>query len=350
MASSSLTNVSLRECDHQFWPLDESDSFGTTGMQINGVAELEHRDAEMLTKTEATFTSVACGYGLCKLKTFAVTSDGTLCCFGAAGVMERLVSLETPTGYAVSVTEAYIAVGGASSVVRLFDPTTLEYRATLPFPPAFGTAGRPNAVDERSETPLYPEQPHRYPTTVAVRVSGSHVIALYSDRSIFIYDVSDVQAVRVERSFLFHCGSIRDMKVAGRPRGVSARGKLVYEVDTDDRKIEGGAASGVLPNGAFVTCSDDNTLRIWHLDLHKKPTAAISRFDPSVGNANAISEVWKNPYSQELLAVIYHDSEHAFEDEDGVVLGGCCSHQDALDIHSPSKDRGPSTGLRAVAI
>jgi WD40 repeat protein len=319
-------------------------------MQINGVAEMEHRDAEMPTKTEATFTSVACGYGLCKLKTFAVTSDGTLCSFGAAGVMERLVSLETPAGYAVSVTEAYIAVGGASSVVRLFDPTTLEYRATLPFPPALGTADRANTMDNRSEVPLYPEQPHRYPTTIAVRVSGSHVVALYSDRSIFIYDVSDLQSVRVERSFLFHCGGVRDMKVAGRPRGVSARGKLVYEVDTDGRKIEGDAASSVLPNGSFVTCSDDNTVRIWHLDLHKKPAAAISRFEPSAGNANVVSEAWKNPYSQEMLAVIYHDSEHSFEDEGGIILGGCCSHQDAIDIHSASKDRGQSTGLRAVAI
>lgn len=334
----------------QFWPLTSDEAFETTGFQVNDLPELRHQDAVMPTKEEATFTSVGCGYGACKLKTFAVTADGTLCCFGENGTMERLVSLETPAGYALSVTEAYIAVGGASSVIRLFDPATLEYRGTLPFAPAFGSANQqPEALDN-GDTSLYPEHPHRYPAAIAVRITGSHVVALYNDRSLFIYDVSNVESVQIERSFLFHCGGIREMQIVGRVRGVNSRGKLVYEGDQSASKLDPCSAGETLPIGAFVTCSDDNTARIWHLDLHKKPTAPVSRFDHNANNKSVASEAWSNPFSQEMLAVVYHDNDHDFEDDGNVVLGGCCSHKAAPDIHEPAKDRGQATGLRTIAI
>lgn len=297
----------------------------------------------MSTKSEATFTSVACGYGACRLKTFAVTSDGTLCCFGASCIMERLVSLEATHGNAISVTEAYVAVAGSSSIVRLFDPSTLEYRSTMPFPPPFGSANEPNEVCSNI---LHPDEPHRYPAVIAVRVTGSHVIVLYSDRGLFIYDVSDTQNVQVERSFMYHSGCIRDLKIAGRVRGLSAKGKLVYFADEGRRPS---AKSDVVPNGTFVTCSDDNTMRLWHLELHKQAKSS-SRFSSSDGSEATDFPAWKNPFSQEMLRVVYHDHERDFTDEESVVLGGTCSCNEVADIHSPLKDHGPVNGLRAVAV
>uniref|UniRef100_K3WRK3 Anaphase-promoting complex subunit 4 WD40 domain-containing protein n=1 Tax=Globisporangium ultimum (strain ATCC 200006 / CBS 805.95 / DAOM BR144) TaxID=431595 RepID=K3WRK3_GLOUD len=100
--------VSVGEKHFKFWFLDDRDGFLLTGYAINDIPEMQHRNAVMSTKAEATFTSVACGYGACRLKTFAVTSDGTLCCFGASCIMERLVSLEAAHGNAISVTEAHL--------------------------------------------------------------------------------------------------------------------------------------------------------------------------------------------------------------------------------------------------
>lgn len=327
----------------QFWFLDDQDEFLTTGYQINDIPEIQYRDAVMSAKSEATFTSVACGYGACRLKTFAVTSDGTLCCFGASCIMERLVSLEATHGNAISVTEAYVAVAGSSSIVRLFDPSTLEYRSTMPFPPPFGSANEPNEVCSNI---LHPDEPHRYPAVIAVRVTGSHVIVLYSDRSLFIYDVSDTQNVQVERSFMCHSGCIRDLKIAGRVRGLNAKGKLVYFADEGRRPS---AKSDVVPNGTFVTCSDDNTMRLWHLELHKQAKSS-GRFSSHDGLEMTDFPAWKNPFSQEMLRVVYHDHERDFTDEDSVVLGGTCSCDEIADIHSPMKDHGPVNGLRAVAI
>lgn len=250
----------------QYWFLDDNGSFLVTGLHVNDLPELQHRDAVVNAKTSATFTGVGCGFGTCELKTFAVTSDGTLCCFGASGIMERLVSLESNRGNTISVTESYVAVGGSSGVVRLFSPATLEYRATLPFPPAFGAANDPPNRTP-SPTVLYPAEPFRYPAVIATRITGSHVIVFYSDRSIFIYGTTNPDAVTLERSFLYHSGGIRDLQVAGSVRGVNAKGKLVYSDDSS----AGGVSADIIPTGTFVTCSDDNTVRLWHLELHRRP-------------------------------------------------------------------------------
>lgn len=334
--------VTVGEKHFKFWFLDDQDQFLLTGYEINGVPEIQHRDAVMSAKSDATFTGVACGFGTCKLKTFAVTSDGTLCCFGASCIMERLVSLEAAHGSAISVTEAYVAVAGSSSIVRLFDPSTLEYRSTMPFPPPLGKANEPN---DASSNILHPDEPHRYPAVIAVRVTGSHVIVLYSDRSLFIYDVSDIQNARVEQSFMCHSGCIRDLKVAGRVRGLNSKGRLVYTTDEGRRS---GATLDVVPNGTIVTCSDDNTMRLWHLDLHKQARSSSGRFSGRSETLDA--SVWKNPHSQEMLWVAYHDHERDFADEDAVVLGGTCSYDHIPDIHSPAQDHGQVNGLHAVDI
>ncbi|KAJ8569325.1 hypothetical protein ON010_g5936 [Phytophthora cinnamomi] len=322
-----------------YWFLDDNGSFLVTGLHVNDLPELQHRDAVVNAKTSATFTGVGCGFGTCELKTFAVTSDGTLCCFGASGIMERLVSLESNRGNAISVTESYVAVGGSSGVVRLFSPSTLEYRATLPFPPAFGAANDP---PNRTPNILYPAEPFRFPAVIATRITGSHVIVFYSDRSIFIYGTTNLDAVSIERSFLYHSGGIRDLQVAGSVRGVNAKGKLVY----NDGSSSGGVSADTIPTGTFVTCSDDNTVRLWHLELHRRPVKP-SRFEPTDVPEH---EFWKNPYSQEMLRVVYNDHERDFENEHCVVLGGTCSHEASHSVHSPPTELGRNKGFRTLAV
>ncbi|GMF12002.1 unnamed protein product [Phytophthora lilii] len=337
--------VTVGEKHFKYWFLDDNGSFLVTGHHVNELPELQHRDAVVNAKTSATFTSVGCGYGSCELKTFAVTSDGTLCCFGASGIMERLVSLESTCGNAISVTESYVAVGGSSGVVRLFNPSTLEYRATLPFPPAFGSANElPKSAPTTTNT-LYPTDPFRYPAVIATRITGSHVIVFYSDRSIFIYGTANPDAVATERSFLYHSGGIRDLQVAGFVRGINEKGKLVYS----NSDSSGGVSADSVPTGTFITCSDDNTIRLWNLELHRRP-AKSNRFEPNDAAGQSDHELWKSPYSQEMLHVIYNDHEHDFRDEHSVVLGGTCSHEANNNVHSPPKDYGRNKGLRAVAI
>lgn len=329
--------------------MDEHDQVLVTGFQINGIPEMQHRDGVMSTKSDATFTSVGCGYGSCKLKTFAVTADGTLCSFGASCIMERLVSLEATSGKVISVTESYVVVGASSGVARLFDPATLEYRATMPFPPAMGAANE--SLHHADTSTLHPDRSHRYPATIGVRLTGLHAIVLYSDRSMFVYSVADLDNIQVYRSFLFHSGGIRDLKIAGRAKGVTSRGKIIYY---NDPQLVIAKGNHMVPNGTFVTCADDNTLRFWHLDLHKTSATKTSRFsgDDAVDFTSNASDrgPWKHPLSQEMLRLVYHDNEADFRNEDSVVLGATCSSFDTIDIHSPSVDTISANGLRVVAI
>jgi WD40 repeat protein len=345
--------VTVGERHFKFWFLGPENKFLFTGLKVNNdIPEIQHRDAVMSTKSDATYMSVSCGYGACNLKTFAVTSDGVLCCFGASGIMERLVSLEASQGFSLSVTEAYVAVGGSSSIIRLFDPLTLEYRMTLPFGPEFGKANEENQLDPSE---LVPPHPHRQPAAIGVRITGSHVVALYSDRSMFVYELQSSGTAQTSRSFLFHSGCIRDLQVAGKVKGVNAKGKIVYEELGSESTIE---KSSTLPNGTFVSTSDDNTLRFWHLDLHRKASINNSsssnkpgRFDANYcSSSSPEQEKFKNPYSQEVLHVIYHDKPADFEDPNGLFLGGTCSSNYAPDIHMPIKDHGPVNGLRALAL
>ncbi|KAF4146403.1 WD domain G-beta repeat domain-containing protein [Phytophthora infestans] len=335
--------VTVGEKHFKYWFLDDNGAILSTGLRVNDLPELQHRDAVVNAKTSATFTGVGCGHGSCELKTFAVTLDGTLCCFGASGIMERLVSLESNCGNAISVTEAYVAVGGSSGVVRLFNPSTLEYRATLPFPPAFGAANEPSKLTPASPSVLYPAEPFRYAAVMATRITGSHVIVFYSDRSIFIYGTTNLDAVTLELSFLYHSGGIRDLQVAGLVRGINAKGKIAFY----DSGVAGGVATKILPTGTFVTCSDDNTVRLWNLELHRRP-AKSSRFKPS--DERSELGFWKNPYSQEMLRIIYNDLENNFKDAQCAVLGGTCSHDSSTSAHSPTKNHGLNKGLRTLAI
>ena len=58
--------------------------------------------------------------------------------------------------------------------------------------------------------------------------------------------------------------------------------------------------SGPLPSGSFLTCSNDNTMRVWNLYPHA--TLSGTTYEPNV-------------YSNELLDIVYIDTEHLVDKE-----------------------------------
>lgn len=75
--------------------------------------------------------------------------------------------------------------------------------------------------------------------TIAVSVDEQHskIVALYSDRTLFIWDVKKIEKIGVYRTFLNHSGPIHDIELLS------------------DSSIE---------ITKFATCSADRTIRIWH--------------------------------------------------------------------------------------
>lgn len=92
-------------------------------------------------------------------------------------------------------------------------------------------------------------------------------------QSIFFYrDVRDIKKVGKSHSFLFHSACIWGMEM--------------YPMLNDGQKP-------VLPPGSFVTCSSDDTIRIWNISSHMANNTIYKR----------------NIYSDDLLKTLYIDNQ-----------------------------------------
>jgi WD40 repeat protein len=80
------------------------------------------------------------------------------------------------------------------------------------------------------------------PSAIASIVKGNYVSAFYSDRTMIVWDISNFQSIVKYRSSVSHHSSIMDIDYL--PSDISSP----------------------LPNGTFVTCSTDSTIRLWNID------------------------------------------------------------------------------------
>lgn len=114
----------------------------------------------------------------------------------------------------------------------------------------------------------------KYPATVALTYNETNhkLTSIYNDHSIYVWDVFNIKRVGKSFSFLYHSACIWGVEMA--PHNSS------------------------LPPGSFLTCSSDDTIRVWTLD---KLTEKNSR-----GNYRS------NVYSNELLKVVYVDKDLSY--------------------------------------
>ena len=219
---------------------------------------------------------VICGTGPVSNTIFCTTANGVLCAFHESRLMDKWLQLESTSSYSLTLfskgnAAGLLVVGCAEGIIRAFDPSTLTYLATLPLPQAL----RPH------ETEL------SYPACYGVRmVAGSpkapapKLCAVYADRSLLVWDISDVENVVQYRSFSFHRACIWDIALVDSPAQHSDS-----DDDYDDEHGGGGGAGqgtgkgSALPPGTFATCSADGTVRFWNLDrLQQRKSSWRSQF------------------------------------------------------------------------
>jgi WD40 repeat protein len=89
----------------------------------------------------------------------------------------------------------------------------------------------------------------KYPDATAITYDEQNfkVTVIYNDHSVYVWDVRDIKKVGKSHSFIFHSACIWGVET--------------YPVLGEDQKP-------VLPPGSFVTCSSDDTIRIWNLSSH----------------------------------------------------------------------------------
>ncbi|CAG8496566.1 11199_t:CDS:10 [Acaulospora colombiana] len=271
----------------KFWYFDASGNLPkkSGGQSITKTAQvLDGRSGILGDLKDNNFLDAAC----CQKtdNTYLVTSNGLLCMFTEGRLMDKWVNLQVCVkgAYSIDVSEQYIVCACANGIVRLFEPVTLKYLGTLPKPHPLGVdltiqmgttyngVGGPNDV---------------YPDTLALKLDAEtgKLTCVYSDRSLFIWDIKDVKKIGKYRSFLYHYD-------------------VIWGVEMMPIREE--STTVTFPENTFVTYSADNTIRFWNLDGTNSAGAPA-------GNTNGTSTaIKKNIYSKECIKIVYVDPDGSY--------------------------------------
>jgi len=182
---------------------------------------------------------------------YAITNQGTLLQMKLnSKTYDRSVDLKVRQGFAVAASEGSVAVGCSEGIVRVFAARTLSFKANVPRPAAHGDHG---LIDQRQSITraMRPGSSTLFPDTVALSFDGSgdRLAVVYSDHSIFVWDIRNLSKVGRFRSIVGHSGPIWGIT----PLPDATAGAVLGEL---------GRAP---PSGTFATVSSDGTLRLWNL-------------------------------------------------------------------------------------
>nr|CAD7444973.1 unnamed protein product [Timema bartmani] len=139
----------------------------------------------------------------------------------------------------------------------------------------------------------------KYPDAVALAYDPQNckLTCIYNDHSMYIWDVRDIKRVGKSYSFLFHSACIW--------------GVDMYPVLEDN-------TTSAMPHGCFITCSSDDTIRVWNLD-------------PSLPLLNE-TLYKRNIYSTDLMKVLYVDPDLTYlKDLDTSVAGTADKNDSSYD-------------------
>lgn len=251
----------------KFWYLE----YASRNAKYKEPVPLMGRSAILGEQRNNDFVDVACGRGDMADSTYAITKTGLLCEFNNRRLLDKWVELRTTSANCMTVGEKYIFIGCAEGIVRCFNPTSLQFITTLPRTHYLGVdVAQGLTISHMSQHP----NNAKYPDTIALAFDekNNKLTCIYNDHSIYVWDIRDIRRVGKSHSFLYHSACIWGVEMY--PNGN----------DTDNS----------MPPGSFITCSSDDTIRVWNLDKDLQPDNTIYK---------------RNIYSNELLKVIYIDQE-----------------------------------------
>nr|XP_020649381.1 mitogen-activated protein kinase-binding protein 1 isoform X1 [Pogona vitticeps] len=272
--SSKVTAVSFSEdCSYfvtagnrhiKFWYLDDSKT-----SKVNATVPLLGRSGLLGELRNNFFTDVACGRGKKADSTFCITSSGLLCEFNEKRLLDKWVELRTTVANCISVNHDYIFCGCADGTVRIFNPLNLHFVTTLPKPHFLGTDIA--SITEASRL-FSSTTDAKYPDTIALTFDPNNqwLSCVYNDHSLYVWDVKDPKKVGKVYSALYHSSCVWSVEV--------------YPEVKDSNQ-------SCLPPNSFITCSSDNTIRLWNTESSNIHGATLHR----------------NILSHDLMKIIYVD-------------------------------------------
>ncbi|NXI92764.1 MABP1 protein, partial [Psophia crepitans] len=314
--SSKVTAVSFSEdCSYfvtagnrhiKFWYLDDSKT-----SKVNATVPLLGRSGLLGELRNNFFADVACGRGKKADSTFCITSSGLLCEFNEKRLLDKWVELRntdsftTTVANCISVNHDYIFCGCADGTVRVFNPLNLHFVTTLPKPHFLGTDIA--SVTEASR--LFSGMADaKYPDTIALTFDPTNqwLSCVYNDHSLYVWDVKDPKKVGKVYSALYHSSCVWNIE-------------MYPEVKDNNQSC--------LPPGSFITCSSDNTIRLWNTESSNIHGTALHR----------------NILSNDLMKIIYVDDNTQVLLDTDYNSGGSADKADAQVMDT-------KVGIRTVCV
>ncbi|PHZ16393.1 WD40 repeat-like protein [Rhizopus microsporus ATCC 52813] len=276
----------------KFWYLDSRGRMPKKGvgreMQV-----LDGRSGLLGVLRDANFVDVACDHS--SGYTYFVTDSGILCIFKEGRVIDKWVNLQVKSAFSIAVSSIYVICTCSEGIIRLFEPVTLKYLGILPKPHPLGVdisaITSPDMIRSTDDTNVYPDA-----VAIVYDDAAQRITTVYSDRSLYIWDIHDLQKIGKYRSFIFHSDCVW---------GVEPCPTIESE-------------GSIIPANSFATFSGDGTIRIWNLDHPVHPSSSSPLTPPQLSpplmtpsSSTMVSAQRRNIYSRELVKMLYVDPDAA---------------------------------------
>lgn len=200
--------------------------------------KIEGKYAVMGDHKNSDFLDLSCLITQEKTNIYTITKSALLILFGESRLMEKWVELKADYGTCITTCDKFIICGCSNSIIRLFQPDSLLYIATLPKPHL---------------------NTNSYPDTVSLSIDSTctKLSVIYSDHSLFTWDLSDIKNITAIDSQLFQKDCIW---------GVETHPKFTWNSVNLNQDI---------PQNSFVTYSSDGTAMFWNLESPNQPFKII---------------------------------------------------------------------------
>nr|XP_033807792.1 mitogen-activated protein kinase-binding protein 1 isoform X2 [Geotrypetes seraphini] len=286
--SSKVTAVSFSEdCSYfvtagnrhiKFWYLDESKT-----SKVNTTVPLLGRSGLLGELRNNFFTDVACGRGKKSDSTFCITSSGLLCEFNDKRLLDKWVELRTAVANCIFVNQDYIFCGCADGIVRIFNPANLHFLSTIPKPHHLGMDIATVTEASRLFSSLTDA---KYPDTIAMTYDATNqwLSCVYNDHSLYVWDIKDPKKVGKVYSALYHASCAWSIE-------------MYPEVKESNYSC--------LPPNSFITCSSDNTIRLWNTETSNIHGSALHR---NILSSDLMKIIFLDSNTQSLLDMDYNSA------------------------------------------
>ena len=185
-------------------------------------------------------------------KIFLMTSDGYLVEMKSNDCkLNRWVHLKSSKGLTLTIWNNMIGCGLGDGLYRIFNADNLGHILTLQRPPPLGSLND-DFNNKKGNINIPNNSNHIFSDIIATIYNEYYnkLIVVYSDKTFFIWDISQLKDVHIYRSNIFQSGGIKAMD---------------YSISKEENLIK------------IVTCSDDKTVIYWNIKLDEFLENPISK-------------------------------------------------------------------------